>query len=264
MKVLIALPDPAVCTSISIDLRHHGCATSTCFDGFQALSRWRVERPAMVLLHSDLAGIDGYGICRAIRAESRAPIVMVSPRTDDDSVERGFNAGVDDYVAASTGQRQLIARVVSMLSRRGRAAVDRPPVPDAILTTTLRIDLESHEVSRGQLTARLTPAEFGLLRLLAANEGKLVSTSRLMSGLGARGGQSRATIRSRVASIRRKLGMSEADLDDICSIRGRGYRLSRPLPAGPAIDGKPAVAAAPTGDQRSSAVARRYPMPERT
>jgi DNA-binding response OmpR family regulator len=244
VKVLIALPDPAVCTSIGVDLRHHGCSTLTCFDGFQALSRWRVERPAMALLHSDLSGIDGYGICRAIRAESSAPIVMLSPRFDDDSVERGFDAGADDFVAASTSRAQLLARLLAMLSRRGRAATDRPVVPGAIFTSTLKIDLESHEVSRGELTARLTPAEFGLLRLLAASEGEVVSTSRLMLGLGARGGKSRATIRSRVASIRRKLGMHEADPDDISSIRGRGYRLRRPALAGLALEGAPAAATA--------------------
>ena len=86
MKVLLALPDPADCTAIAAELRLHGYSTAACGDGFQALWQWHVERPAMVLLHADLPGVDGYSVCRAIRAESRIALVMVSPRIDDDSL----------------------------------------------------------------------------------------------------------------------------------------------------------------------------------
>jgi DNA-binding response OmpR family regulator len=227
-KVLLALPDQATCSALGAELRHHGFSTAICQDGAQTLQRWRDDCPAIVLLHVDLPGVDVYELCRAIRRESAVPIVMLSPWVDDDSAERGFDAGADDYVSAATGHRPLIARLVAILRRPPRATPDDPSLARELRTATLRLDLESHEVSRGPLTTRLSPAEFTLLHQLAVNEGQVVATTRLMPAASSRGGLSRDTVRSRVASIRRKLRMGSGGSDELCSIWGRGYLLRRP------------------------------------
>jgi two-component system, OmpR family, response regulator len=151
------------------------------------------------------------------------PVIMMSGRNDDDNVVQGFLVGADDYVVKPFSHRQLAMRVRALLNRCGNGL--RAVPAGELRVGELCLDKQSHEVTKGGVTTRLTPLEFRLLYILATNEGRVVNSARLIEyAWGYDGGQA-LLLKTHVCHIRRKLGLGRSEAGDIAAVPWVGYKL---------------------------------------
>src|SRR5919204_5200732 len=117
MKVLVADDDVDLLDITTYALRREGYRVVAAVDGKQALQRWEEESPNLVLLELNLPKLDGLEVCRQIRRVSETPVILLSSRTGEEDVVRGFQSGADDFVAKPFSVRQLHARMQAVLRR---------------------------------------------------------------------------------------------------------------------------------------------------
>jgi two-component system response regulator BaeR len=184
-------------------------------DGAQALEAIRAEPPALVVLDLMLPGLDGLSLCRAVRAFSEVPIVMVTARVEEIDRLMGLESGADDYLCKPFSPRELMARVKAILRRAGQAAPARP----------LEIDEAARRVKVHGKALDLTPSEYAILAALARRPGQVLSRAQLLDA--ARADSLDATDRaidSHIKNLRRKIEAAAPGLEAIRSIYGLGYR----------------------------------------
>ena len=186
-----------------------------------------------VLLDVMLPGIDGFEVCRALRASSDVPVVMLTARGDDDARIVGLELGADDYVPKPFNPRELLARVRAVLRRTKKAEA---PARERIEVGELVIDVPAHEAKLGDRAVALTSFEFRLLVALARRAGETIAREDLATQL--KGGTyDPAVDRSldvHVSHLRQKIEKDPKDPKVIRTIRGIGYVLVRPAEAGKA------------------------------
>ena len=133
---------------------------------------------------------------------------MLTARNDDDNVVQGFLTGADDYVTKPFSHRQLAARIRAVLNRTAGGLWPEPT--GEVTVGDLRLDLHSHEVTiKDERTVRLTPLEFRVLYMLAINEGRVVSSSRLVEYAWGYDGGEASLVKTHISHIRQKLGDRE-------------------------------------------------------
>ena len=224
MKILVVDDDVDMLDTTTYSLRKHGYQVVTGTNGQQALERWDQEKPDLVVLDVNMPKLNGVEVCRRIREKSLTPVIMLTGKGDEESVVQGFLVGADDYVTKPFSHKQLAMRVRAVLNRTS----DRPqaePTGD-LETTDMRLDMQSHDVTRNGKTVRLTPLEFKILYILAANEGRVVSSQRLIEyAWGYDGGES-SLLKTHVCHIRQKLGLKDPG-PNIQSIPWVGYTLTK-------------------------------------
>ena len=220
-RVLLAEDDPAISEPLARALRREGYDVDVREDGVAALDGAK-ENPDLVLLDLGLPKIDGLEVCRRIRAEGRAiPVLILTARADEVDTVVGLDAGADDYVTKPFRLAELLARARALL-RRG---VIESPTPEALV----RIDPEGRRVFLHGQEVQLTGKEFELLKVLVANEGKVVSREKLMRDVwdSAWYGSTK-TLDMHISVLRRKLGDDAAHPSYITTIRGVGFRFDAP------------------------------------
>lgn len=205
-------------------LRRQALNVTIAGDGVEAVRRWASDNPDLVLIDAALPGLDGVEVCRRIRQSARTPVILLGEARDDASVVPAFRAGADDYVVRPASARQIALRIYAVLRRYQRADRDEPTILQAGPYT---VDLEAHQVRKGDRTIQLTPIEFRIFWLLAANHGRGVSFNRLIEhGWGRDGGDARS-LNTHLTHIRRKLGMADGQPGSIAAMPGVGYVLTR-------------------------------------
>ena len=222
-SVLVVDDEPSLVASLQYALTHQGFAVRTAADGPAALASVKQESPDLVVLDVMLPGLDGFEVCRRMRAQSQAPIIMLTAR--DDPVDRvvGLEVGADDYLTKPFSARELIARIKAQLRRsRMTEPVERPS--EVVVVGGVRVDVGRR---RAELDGRVLPLkrrEFDLLAYLCRNAGIVCSRSRLLSNVweGELGGDSR-TVDVHVRRLRRHLGAGY-----LHTVRGLGYALRKP------------------------------------
>src|SRR4051794_15402659 len=160
-RVLVVDDDPALAEMLTIVLRGEGFDTAVVADGTRALPAVRELRPDVVLLDLMLPGMNGVDVCRAIRAESGVPIVMLAAKTDTVDVVLGLESGAGDYVVKPFKPKELVARIRARVRR-----TDTEPA-ESLAVGDVAIDVPGHRVTRDGLSIPLTPLEFDLLVALA-------------------------------------------------------------------------------------------------
>ena len=226
LKVLLVDDDADLLDLMTYALRREGFTVTTAMDGQQALQRWEVERPDIILLDGNLPKVDGFEVCRRIRHASKTPIIMLTARDEEADVLRGLQVGADDYVTKPFSAKLLTARMKTVLRRCQadpfRQAVSEVKVGDLVL------DLQSHEVTKSGSPVQLTPLEFRILYLLAMNEGRVVPYSRLVEyawGYYDEGNSS--LLKTHLSHIRKKLGLPATGAGSVKAVLGVGYSLAR-------------------------------------
>jgi DNA-binding response OmpR family regulator len=224
MKILLADDDADLLDVTAYALRREGFAVIVAKDGAQALRRWQQEHPDIVVLDVNMPQLDGFDVCRQIRDAGTTPVILLTALNQEEQIVRGFEAGADDYVTKPFSPRQLAMRLRAIWRR----STNGEPEPERELRLgPLALDAESHEVTLGEQPIHLTPIEFRLLFILAANQGRVVSTARLVEyGWGYDGGDV-SLLKTHVSHLRKKLGMPLDELGEIRAIPRVGYRLSR-------------------------------------
>ena len=214
-RILVVDDDLALSEMIGIVLRAEGYEPEFCGDGAAALGEFRRVKPELVLLDVMLPGLDGIQICHLLRAESGMPIIMLTAKSDTTDVVRGLEAGADDYIVKPFNPKELVARI------KTRLRASQPEVQSIIRVGDLTLNVNAHEVLRGEEQINLTPLEFDLLCALAAEPGTVRSRDVLMREVwGWADASGTRTLDSHVKALRAKIGA-----DRVRTVHGVGYAL---------------------------------------
>jgi two-component system, OmpR family, response regulator len=185
--------------------------------GEEAVTELRRHPVRLVVLDIGLPGIDGFEVCRRIRAGSNVPIIMLTARDEEPDRVAGLEIGADDYVAKPFSPRELSARIKAILRRSEQHNAD-----EVLSARDVVLRRDSREVTAGGAAVELTSKEFDLLACFLEHPGIVLSRERLLDlvwGMTYPGGT--RTVDMHVAQLRRKLG----DAEGIRTVRGAGYKL---------------------------------------
>jgi two-component system, OmpR family, KDP operon response regulator KdpE len=177
--VLVVEDDRNIVDLIRANLLIRGYSVIVSRTGEGVVGLVRENEPDIVLLDLMLPGVDGFDLCRDIRAASTVGIIVVSARRGEQDKVRALNLGADDYMTKPFGVDELLARVIALL-RRSRAAPDTSAATAKLTFGSVVIDLEAQLVTKDGRPVHLTPTEFALLRELALAPGKLLSHATLL------------------------------------------------------------------------------------
>lgn len=219
-KILIVDDEPHIVELAKLYLERDGYQVSGVGTGNDALERLDSFKPDLVILDLMLPDIDGFEVCRRMRARSDVPILMLTARKEDIDKIIGLELGADDYSTKPFNPRELVARVKAILRRyRG----DRRP-QETIEVGAVRIDLPRHEVTVDGQPIRLRTKEFALLTALAQNLEIVLSREKLLEIVWGYDyyGETR-TVDVHIKHLRDKLGTSSGRIE---TIRGTGYRMT--------------------------------------
>jgi two-component system, OmpR family, alkaline phosphatase synthesis response regulator PhoP len=205
-------------------MEQEGYRVESATDGAAALKRILSEAPSLVVLDLMLPGLDGWEVCRKVRAQSDVPIIMLTARSDDIDKIVGLELGADDYLTKPFNPRELVARVKAILRRSSSRPAEYIPETDApIRIANLSIYPERRVVTVDDREVDLRMKEFDLLLTLAENRGIVFSREKLLDVVWGFdfAGETR-TVDVHVAHLRHKL---EGMRPEIETVWGVGYKL---------------------------------------
>jgi DNA-binding response OmpR family regulator len=225
MHVLVVEDDVKTAQWLRLYLERDGLQVSTSTDGRDAVARIEADRPDLVLLDVMLPGLDGFEVCRAIRAGSRTPVILITARIEEPDRLRGFEAGADDYITKPFSPREVVARVRAVLRRS--QPDDAPATPITVGALTLRPD--GLTIESGSVVVKLTLVEARLLGVLLGAPGRGWTRAQLIARVfGDDYDGHERTIDVHIRNLRKKLDTLPpvADMPRIETAHGVGYRLT--------------------------------------
>jgi DNA-binding response OmpR family regulator len=223
-RVLLADDEPDILAPVSYALRAEGFEVETAADGEEALDAARRGEFDVVVLDIMMPRLSGTEVCRRLRAESIVPIIMLTAK--DAEVDRilGLELGADDYVTKPFSSRELASRIRAVVRR---VELERSTgTSSSVEAGDVRIDLASHRVTVAGDEVRLTPSEFKVLALLAAEPNRVFSRWQIMERLwdAPYVGTARAAD-VHVSNLRRKIEADPTDPQRLVTVREAGYKL---------------------------------------
>ncbi len=227
-RVLVVDDEAIVLDVLGRYLERDGFGVETASDGYAALEAIDRRLPDLVLLDLMLPGIDGIEVCRSVRARSddTAVIMLTARGTETDRIA-GLDLGADDYITKPFSPREVVARVRAVLRRLTPRSQHEngSSGEEEIVAGNLDIDPRSREVRRAGETVHLTPKEFDLLHLLAAEPGRVFSRIDLLDELWdfSFDGDP-ATVTVHVRRLREKIEEDASSPDHLVTVWGAGYR----------------------------------------
>lgn len=227
--VLIVDDERSIVDILKFNLQKAEFDTICAYDGREALKLAREKNPDLILLDVMLPYMDGFEVCKALRADgSNIPIIMITAREEETDKVLGLELGADDYITKPFSVRELIARVKANMRRL--PVVDTPPeeyVGNTIKFRDIVIDFDRHTVFKSGAALELTQREYELIKFLASSPGKVVSRKELMSEVWQYDyyGDLRA-VDVAVRRLREKLEDNPAEPVYVMTKRGVGYYFS--------------------------------------
>ena len=218
--IVVVEDDPNIADLLDMYLRRDGHRVIQASDGETALAAVGRERPALVVLDIGLPGsLDGFEVCRRLRANSSVPVMMLTARGDEIDRVLGFELGADDYVTKPFSPREIAARARAILRRAAGPPAERPSLLEA---GGVEVDLGRREARVAGQAVPLATREFDLLAYLAQNRGLALSRQQLLDGVwGPDWYGDHRTVDVHVGQLRKKLG----DALPLATVWGVGYRL---------------------------------------
>lgn len=220
-QILVVDDEPNIVQLARLYLERDGYAVSSVGNGQKALDAVRIQHPDLVVLDVMLPQVDGFEVCRRLRAEDNpVPIIMVTARDDDIDKILGLELGADDYMTKPFNPRELVARVKAVLRRQDRKEKGNLGV---MRVGDMEIDLDRREVRVADTLIELRTQEFEVLKVLAEKPGWVFKREQLLSlawGFDFYG-QTR-TVDVHIAQIRRKIQKSAVKIE---TVTGIGYKL---------------------------------------
>lgn len=220
-RILVVDDEPSILDLVGLYLGREGFNVQTAGDGAQALQILQARPPALLVLDLMLPEVDGFEVCRRVRATSSLPILMLTARDDEVDKIVGLELGADDYLTKPFNPRELVARVKAILRR-----VDRPQAaaPDPIHLGDVTLDPGRREVTVAGQPVSLRPKEFDLLQTLAEHRGLVLTRDQLLSRVWGFDfyGETR-TVDVHIGHLRKRL--AESHSVRIETVTGVGYKL---------------------------------------
>ena len=222
--VLVVDDEPQILRALQTNLRGAGYDVATATTAEEALSAAAMRPPDAVVLDLVLPDGSGIDVARELRSWSAAPILVLSVVGDESEKVAALDAGADDYVEKPFGIDELLARLRALLRRAG------PSTEPVLEVGELVIDLDKRLVTVGGRRVQLTPNEFELLRVLAQNEGKLMTHPTILREVwGPAYGTESHYLHVYVSQLRRKLEDDPSRPRYLLTEPGAGYRLVNPV-----------------------------------
>ena len=225
-KVLIVDDERSIVDILKYNIEKDGTKAICAYDGKEGLRLARTEDPDVILLDVMLPEMDGFEVCRTLRAEgNNVPIIMITAREEETDKVSGLDLGADDYITKPFSMRELLARVRTNM-RRAASMLPAQPGSDAdvIRAKDLVIDRARRSVSRNGHEIELTQREYELIKYLAENPGKVMSREELMSAVWQYDyfGDLRA-VDVAVRRLREKVEDNPSEPQYVITKRGAGY-----------------------------------------
>ncbi|MFV0532692.1 MAG: MtrAB system response regulator MtrA [Cumulibacter sp.] len=222
-RILVVDDDPALAEMLGIVLRNEGLEPAFVADGARAISAYRELKPDLILLDLMLPGMNGIDVCRAIRAESGVPIVMLTAKADTVDVVLGLESGADDYMVKPFKPKELVARIRTRLRRV------EPESAEELHIAGLLIDVPGHRVTREGEQIALTPLEFDLLVALARKPRQVFTRELLLEQVwGYRHAADTRLVNVHVQRLRSKIERDPEHPEIVLTVRGVGYKAGPP------------------------------------
>lgn len=222
-RILIVEDEDAIVEVVSQTLRRHGYETAAAADGDSALEMAFSLRPDLVILDLMLPKMDGWEVCRRLKADRQTasvPVLMLTARREERDVVEGLEIGADDYMKKPFSLAELAARVKALL-RRADPGEGGKIVEDG----DLRIEVDGETALLRGTPLDLSPTEFRLLEALARRMGRTVPREELLSKIWSFYGGDTRTVDVHISRLRKKLDDGKRPALAVNSLRGRGYRL---------------------------------------
>ncbi|HET7445907.1 MAG TPA: response regulator transcription factor [Solirubrobacterales bacterium] len=220
-RILVCDDEPQILRALKVILRDAGFEAVPAETGEEALDLAAVKPPEAAILDLMLPDLDGVEVTRRLREWTRMPILVLSAVGEEDRKVEALAAGADDYVTKPFGPRELVARLEAVLRR------SQPEGAEPVISADgLEVDLAARSVKRDGETVHLTPTEFGLLRVLATNRGKLMTHRALLVEVwGVEYEDDLQVLRAHVANLRRKIEPADGP-KYVLTDPGVGYRFA--------------------------------------
>ena len=222
-KLLLVDDEENLRSMLEAALRHSGFDVHAVGDGRSALDAVAHTCPDMVVLDVMLPDLDGFEVCRRLRATGiRTPVLFLTARDGTDDKVRGLTLGGDDYLVKPFSLDELVARITAVLRRTGASHDD-----SRLVCADLALDDDAHRVTKAGEDVSLSPTEYNLLRYLMLNKERVLSKSQILDHVwqydfGGDGG----VVETYIGYLRRKLDRDDPKL--IHTIRGVGYSIREP------------------------------------
>ena len=178
ISVLVVEDDRNIAELLQMYLEKEGYAVTVAADGGQGLAKFRAIRPDLVLLDVMMPVMDGWGVCRAIRAESQTPVIMLTAKGETDDKVNGLKAGADDYITKPFEMREVLARIEAVLRRSVGIASDKKA--RRLVFDKLIIDMDAFELTVDGKKVDIPPKEMELLFYLASSPNRVYTRNQLL------------------------------------------------------------------------------------
>jgi DNA-binding response OmpR family regulator len=222
-RILLVDDEQSVQKLLSYPLRKEGYEVVPAMDGQEALDRCRGQSFDLIVLDVMLPKIDGFDVCRQIRAQSSVPIIMLTAKAEEFDKVLGLELGADDYITKPFSMREFRSRVKAVL-RRSDLLREEQREEEPIEADELRIDFAKRTVEIRGEQVRLTYVEFEILSILARNPGRVFSRTMLLDRLwGDSAFRDPRTIDVHIRHLREKVERDPKEPEYLFTVRGVGY-----------------------------------------
>jgi two-component system alkaline phosphatase synthesis response regulator PhoP len=227
MKILVAEDDPLTREALIACLEGEGFAVTAASNGLEAIESWKRDPPDLVCLDLMMPGLDGYEVCRRIRAsDPRLPVVFLSAKNEEIDIVVGLELGADDFVRKPFGRHELLARLRAALRRNaGVRATAGPRDRESFAMGPVMVYPKELRAEREGEMIELTPREVAILTLLHERRGEAVDRDTLLDRCwGLDYFPESRTLDQHIAKLRKKLGDDPGEPRVLETVRGVGYR----------------------------------------
>ena len=221
--ILVVEDDPAILRGLADNLKFESYKVLTATDGEAGYRLIQEQKPDLIILDLMLPKLSGYELCRRVRGEGvTTPILMLTARGEEGDRVLGLDLGADDYMTKPFSVRELLARIRAILRRT------QPPkvLPDDLRFDEVVVDFRRYEAHKGSKAIEMTRKEFGILRLLAAHPGEVVTRDELLNEVwGFDNYPTTRTVDNHIATLRAKLENNASEPCHLLTVHGVGYKL---------------------------------------
>jgi len=178
LSVLVVEDDQNIRDLLQMYLEKEGYSVTVASDGGQGLTKFRSIKPDLVLLDIMMPVMDGWSVCKAIRAEGQTPVIMLTAKGETDNKVTGLKSGADDYITKPFEMKEVLARIEAVLRRTDRAATEKPA--RRLVFDRLVIDMDAFELLVNDKRVDTPPKEMELLFYLASSPNRVYTRNQLL------------------------------------------------------------------------------------
>ena len=223
-RILVVEDDPTVSEVVTRYLEREGFVVEVAYDGAVALERALADPPELVVLDLMIPSLDGFEVCRRLRATAPVPVIMLTARGEEADRIVGLELGADDYVSKPFSPRELTARIKAVLRRAGGPVADSGGEAALLRAGSLEVDTVAHEARRDGELVSLTSREFDLLVHLMRHPRRAFRREQLLEQVWGFAYGDTSTVTVHVRRLREKVETDPAAPRHVCTVWGVGYR----------------------------------------